>query len=375
MNKLNSAHLLIEAGADVNAVNELRQRPVDLCPSDSPMVSLLNKTVSREINEDNQVLNAAKNLLSSTLEPVAAYEDTIVLICKKVTDEASSVVPPNDYSYNAIRSTISQFQHVSDDYKSAISQVQNYRKQLEENCSNVGHMGDTIEESHRGVSAKLQRRRTANVNTRQQRKDIESNIVTLRSDYQYACDEYEELEKKLNQARQKRDELKLKLDTLTDKYEKLTENEDSQTKNESLMAENQESLQGTKLLIEKGVISLKNLDSSTSDRLLKTSLDYSEFLKKYYQYLQNIKSNFENRCQIMQERIELERNHLKDIDTYELKLDREKISQIIDDYKTNLARFERRKQKIAVYEAKIRDDFIHIKSIVSLFGRDIGKIN
>jgi DNA repair exonuclease SbcCD ATPase subunit len=384
--KLNSAHLLVEAGADRTAVNEARQKPIDLCGNNPPMCAILREPKTLEDTETaatesiaagvqgergEVVLAAAKDLLNSTLVPVTAYEETIVLACQKVADEATNVQKaPND-EYGEIQKALFAHNSILDEFKAVVGQVQNYRSQLGLNRRNVTNMGDTLAESQREVTSKLQMKRTANVQTRSHLSRLADHLNELREEHTAVSTELDELEARVAALRARKAQLETDIEQGEEENERMSTTERRESTNENLIAIHQESIQATRALIEKGDTRLTNLQDSTAQRLLKTGSDFAAFLSKYMEFVKELLEQFDYKVRTMNERITDENRNYSEISKLHLKMDPAKFTALIDEYRANLARFERRRAKVLVIADTIRREYASLTSVVGEFGREL----
>ncbi|OHT02881.1 hypothetical protein TRFO_06931 [Tritrichomonas foetus] len=377
--KLNSAHLLVEAGADRNALNEARQRPIDLCGNDPPMKALLGQngnedksaTQTRSITRDAQVLTAAKDLLESTLVPVTAAEETIILACQKATDEANKVEKAKTDEYSEIQRALSEHKRISDEFKDVITQVEEYRNLLAMNRDNVSNMGTTLAETQREVTTKLQSKRTANAEKRERISSLDQRVDTLKNEYESVTAELEEIERKAAELRKRKAELEDEIERTEDESTTLKDKERSESRNETDIAVHEESLQRTRTLIEKGDTSLNSLQDSTSNRLLSIGMEYANFLRKYMVFVHELCDQFDYKIRTMENRIEEETRNYDEVSKLRLKMDSSKLTALIAEYKSNLARFQRRKDKVIAIQDSLNSDFAIVKQLVGEFGREL----
>jgi len=52
-------------------------------------------------------------------------------------------------------------------------------------------------------------------------------------------------------------------------------------------------------------------------------------------------------------------------------MDRSKLTALVGEYKANLARFQRRRDKIAVIEGTIKEEYAALAKLVGEFGREL----
>ena len=179
------------------------------------------------------------------------------------------------------------------------------------------------------------------------------------------------MEKKLAEMKERKRIVENDLRETLELKANLTQTDETHTKNETYLTSHQESLQTTKRLIDQGVDTLKNLDSSTSQRMLNTCLEYFKFLKSYYSYANQLLDNLNGKIQTMHERIDTQVQNIEEIPKLELAMDKNKIVQLEDEYKNNLVRFDRRKNKVVNLINSIRSDYAILKDHISSFGREL----
>ena len=219
---MNAAHLLVEAGAELNAFNEERKRPLDLCGNNAPMRALLtshdsvpqtpndsslqegNNELNKEGEEQHggQVLAAAKDLLSSTIDPVTAYEETIILACDKAEKDSQAVQEPTSRNYQTLKQSLEEHKRIADQFLSALLQVQKYRYQLKENKFNVSQMEKTIDQTESDLTFKLQKKRNSNVEQNQKLQALTEEFQNLLRENADVSAEVDYLEKKLRQLKE-----------------------------------------------------------------------------------------------------------------------------------------------------------------------------
>lgn len=375
---LNAAHLLIDAGADVNAVNEARERPVDVCGDDQPMIALLSgiktRSLDGETSSNDNVLNAAKNLLSSTLTPVSAEEEKIVLSCQKVINEANKLQTAPVERYKDTKTCLQQYSIINGEFKVAFSSVSQYREKLNSSSQSVSTMCTTLEESEKTIRNRMQRGRTANCQTRSQARNVDDKLTELTEENKTLEQKIAEAEKALAEMKQRKAEVEEQISSLKEQKAQLSQADESETKDETYLAEHQESLQTTRNLIDQGVTSLKELDRNTSDRMLDTGLEYAKFLRSYHAYARQLLANLDSKIETMNERIATQAKNIEEIPKLELNLNPEKIQQLEQEYKLNLDKFERRKAKTTQLLKSIESDYDLIKEDISKFGRQLDPI-
>lgn len=375
---LNAAHLLVDAGADVNAVNEARERPVDVCGDDQPMIALLSGIKTRSLDEEpsnnDNVLNAAKNLLSSTLTPVSAEEEKIVLSCQKVINEANKLQRAPVEHYKDTKLCLQKYSVINGEFKVAFSNVSQYREKLNSSSQSVSTMSQTLEENEKTIRNRMQRGRTANCQTRNQARNVDDKLIELSEEKISLEQKIAETEKALAEIKQRKLDVEDQIHNLEEQKAHLTRADETETKDETYLAEHQESLQNTRTLIGQGVDSLKELDRNTSDRMLNTGLEYAKFLRSYHAYTKQLLANLDSKIVTMNERIETQTKNIEEIPKLELNLNPEKIQQLEHEYKLNLDKFERRKVKATQLLKTIEDDYNLIKDDISKFGRELDPI-
>lgn len=128
---MNAATLLLEAGANPNALSEHLKTPLQLCENDPPIKALLTGSRSSDVSDKNQVLYAAKELLTSTLTPVASFEETIILSCQKAIDDASNCKPTESTEYRDIQASLKTHLEVISQFKAVIQRVTVIKSSLE----------------------------------------------------------------------------------------------------------------------------------------------------------------------------------------------------------------------------------------------------
>lgn len=381
--KLNSAHLLVEAGANRHMTNEAilyfniinRQKPIDLCGNDPPMLALLDisgdETKERTLSQNAQVLTAAKDLLESTLVPVTAAEETIILACQKVTKEANQLQKAKSDDYAEIQQALVEHRKISEEFKEVITQVEEYRNQLAVNRDNVSRMGLTLAETQREVSTQLHSKRTSNAKKRSRLGDLETKMSDLTTEYDDVCKEIEELTARISYLTLRKSELEDELQDTRCESSQLMDDERSESRHETDIATHEESLQATRSAIEKDDQNLNSLQTATSDRLLNIGMEYATFLRKYKDFINELKDQFDTKIKTMENRIEEEKRNYDEVSKLQLKMDPSKLTALINEYQLNLARFQRRKDKILAVEKTVTDEFAIVKQLVGEFGREV----
>ena len=385
--KLNTAHLLVEAKADINIANEAGERPIDLCRKDPPMVALLRDAtvVDREMSGDaseeeeqpkpreqhEAVLGAARDLVKSTLDKVSAGEEKLILACERVAENAEKVKNAENDDYHEIRRALADYRAVRDEFESVLQLVAGYRGQVGSNRKNVSEMCATLAQTQKEVITKLQMKRTANVATREKVDGLESSLVNMKEEYATVSSELEELEQRVAVLRHRKAQIEHAIEETEETIQELVASEKKESKDETKIAVHQEQLQATRAKIDQGDLRLDQLQTETSDRLLKTAVEYSEFLKKYMEFVKELIAQFTYKVDTMGERIEDERRNFREVEKLHLKLDASKLQALEEEYRMNLERFERRREKIRGIEDAVRTDYESVVQLVGSFGREL----
>jgi hypothetical protein len=416
--RLNSAHLLVEAGANRSAVNEARQKPIELCGNDPPLCAILKEEEKKGGAEEEEekekgkpspaterkvgakrpsagvekkerpkqseiaqslaagapgevVLSAAKDLINSMLVPVTAYQETTILACQKVADEAVKVQKPPSDEYSEIQKALASHTAILEEFKAVIAQVKDYRAQLGTNRRDVTNMGNTLAESQRDVTSKLQLKRTANVVTRDHMAQLSERLTSLKEEHTSVSSELAELEARVAELRQRKAQLENDIEQGEEESELMSKTEQRESTNENRIAIHQESIQATRAQIESGDADLTKMEESSAQRLLKTGLDFAAFLAKYMDLVKELLEQFDYKVRTMNERIADENRNYSEISKLHLKMDPAKFTALIDEYKANLARFERRRAKVLLVADGIKRDYASLTSLVGEFGREL----
>ena len=380
-NKLNSAHLLLEAGADRDICNEKRQRPIDLCENNLPMKSLLERKEmkTRELNsyntQESQVLTAAKDLLENTLKPVSDTEEKIILACKKVKEDASKCEKNKTDEPAEIQRAFNDHKQVSDEFQDVITLVEEYRNSLSANRHNVNYMGTTLAETHRSVTTQLQSKRTSNAATRLRISRLGEKLVELKDEYEDVTKEIEEIERRARELRERKAELEELISQNENESSTLQNNERSESKNETNMAVKEESLQKTRSLIETGDSSLNTLQDRNADRLLNIGLEYAQFLRRYNDLINETIEQYNFKLKTMETRIQDEKQYSQDAPRLRLEMDKNKFDALIQEYQVNLDRFQKLKRKALQIQEKVKYDYSIVAQLVGEFGRELDPLN
>lgn len=386
--KLNTAHLLVEAHADLNIVNEAQQRPIDLCRNDPPMVALLRDAspIERDLPDDSEeeeeeikheheeqevVLGAAKDLVKSTLEKVSAGEEKLILACERVSENAEKVRKAVTDDYTEIRRALADYKAVRDEFEGVLKLVDGYRGQVGSNRKNVSEMCATLAQTQKEVIAKLQMKRTANVATRDKVTGLQESLENMKQEYGEVTTELEELEARVLKLRRRKEQIEHAISETEEVITELVESEKKESKDETRIAVHQEQLQATRAKIDQGDVRLDQLQTETAERLLKTAVDYADFLRKYMEFVKELIAQFTYKVDTMGERIEDERRNFREVEKLHLKLDKSKLQALEEEYKMNLDRFERRRERIRVVEEAVRQDFESVVALVGSFGREL----
>jgi chromosome segregation ATPase len=317
------------------------------------------------------VLSAAKDLLDSTLVPVTAYQETTILACQKVAEEAVCVQKsPND-EYAEIQKALAAHTSILEEFKSVIAQVKDYRGQLGLNRRNVTNMGDTLAESQREVTSKLQLKRTANVATRDHMTRLNERLTQLKDEHTAVSTELADLEARVAALRARKAQLESDIEQGEEENAQMSTTERRESTTENLIAIHQESIQATRARIEAGDAQLTKMQDSSAQRLLKTGLDFAGFLGKYFEFVKELLDQFDYKVRTMNERIADENRNYSEISKLHLKMDPAKFTALIDEYKANLARFERRRAKVVLIAEGIQRDYASLTSLVGEFGREL----
>ena len=336
----------------------------------SLLLDVKNRSLAEEMTGDN-VLDAAKNLLSSTLTPVTAGEEKIILSCQKVVNEANSLELASLTNYKNTKQCLQRLGEINNDFKATIQSVKQYREQLGTNTNSVSSMCNTLNENEESIKSRMQRGRTASSQTRSQSRLVQEKIEQLQEENDTLAAEIEEAERKLNEMKARKREVEKQLNDCLEQRDTLTKTDEGHTKNETYLTSHQESIQTTKRLIDESVGKLKDIDSTTSQRMLNTCLEYYKFLKLYFQYANQLQDNLNGKIQTMHDRIDTQVQNIEEIPVLELAMDKNKIEQLEDEYKHNLVRFDRRKTKVGNLIDSIRVDYFALKDQFSAFGREI----
>lgn len=338
------------------------------------MIALLdssNQTKEKGNSQKAQVLTAAKDLLESTLVPVTAEEEMIILACQKVTDEANNVEKAKTDEYSEIQKALAEHKRISDDFKDVITQVEEYRNQLAVNRDNVNRMGVTLTETQREVTTELQNRRSRNAEKRTKIESLETRLNDLTTEYESVTAELEEIEKRAAQLRARQAELEDEIEETRSTSTSLRDDERSESKTETDIAAHEESLQATRIAIEKDDNDLVSLQKATSNRLLNIGMEYANFLRKYMGFIHELLDQFDYKIKTMENRIEDESRNYEEVSRLRLKMDPSKLTALIQEYQSNLDRFVRRKEKIALVAQTLNDEFAIVRQLVGEFGREL----
>lgn len=338
------------------------------------MIALLDtstETKEKGNSQKAQVLTAAKDLLESTLVPVTAEEEMIILACQKVTDEANKVEKAKTDEYSEIQKALAEHKKISDDFKDVITQVEEYRNQLAVNRDNVSRMGVTLTETQREVTTELQNRRSRNAEKRTKIESLETRLTDLTTEYENVTAELEEIEKRAAQLRARQAELEDEIEETRSTSTSLRDAERSESKNETDIAAHEESLQATRTAIEKDDNDLCSLQKATSNRLLNIGMEYANFLRKYMGFINELIDQFDYKIKTMENRIEDETRNYDEVSKLRLKMDPSKLTALIQEYQSNLDRFVRRREKIAAVAQTLNDEFAIVRQLVGEFGREL----
>lgn len=371
---LNSAYLLLGSGADPNMLNEARKRPVDLCTDNAPLVALLSNAKPRSIEEQGDVVVAAKDLLDSTIVPATAQEHNIILLCQKVVDDYRLLERPPLNNYQRVKESIAEFDRVNDEFKDVVFKVQNYRGLLNSNVSSISTMGNTLDGNQKDMEAKLNKRRGENSLQRSSVVGVDDKIMGLSREMESIDKECEKLELRLAELRERKVEIAKEISEWKDYIHQCKLWDENVAQNETVYAERSEDLYGTIQMIDNGVEQLKDLDAITAERLMRTGLEYAKFLKFYFLFIKDLEANFSSRIQKMDERIEQQQENIEEIPKLELKLDDNKIRVLIDDYASNMDMFNKRMSKIFVKHNSILSDYSDLEKLISSLGRQLDPI-
>jgi hypothetical protein len=147
--------------------------------------------------------------------------------------------------------------------------------------------------------------------------------------------------------------------------------DESESRNETAIAVHQESLQTTRSLVERGDVTLTNLEDSTSQRMLKTGMEWAGFLKRYMDYVHSLLDQFNYKVQTMTDRIRDEERNYEEVTKLHLKMDPNKFTALISEYKANLERFKRKRDKILGVAQGVKEDYAAVMDLVGQYGRQL----
>lgn len=336
------------------------------------MYSLL-AGVERSIDNknDDNILDAATNLLSSTLDPVKSAEEKVMLTCQKVIDEAHSIERPPLNQYKKCKESLVQHAAINNQFKQAFASIGKYKDQVGVNCENVSLMCNTLEENEKAMRSRMQASRTANCATRESHCVVTDQLTQKQAELASVSAELEKYQKLVEEFTAKRNELQKEVEELTKSQQELSNSNEDETNNETRLTMHQESLQNTRQLIDKGVTSLKELDSNTTDRMLSTGLEYLDFLRKYNAYVKSILNTMDSRIKTMHDRIDMQAANIEEIPVLELNMDKTKIEGVVKEYEINVDKYNRRRQKIINLLESIQQDYLKLKDEISKFGREL----
>lgn len=354
-------------------MNDERKTPSDLAKDDPPMFALLNGTKSRSITSatDDNILDAAKDLLSTTLDPVSAAEEKVMLTCQKVIDEAHNLERPPLNQYKKCKECLIQHSVINNQFKQAFESISKYKDQVGVNCQNVANMCNTLEENEKAMRERMQASRTTNCSTQESHRTVSDQLSQKQAEFETVSAELLKYQKLVEEFTAKKNSLQAEVEQLTKAQQELSNTNQDETDNETRLTMHQESLQNTRQLIDKGVTSLKNLDSSTTDRMLSTGLEYLDFLRKYNQYVKSILDTMDGRIKTMHDRIDMNTSNIDEIPILELNMDKTKIEGVVKEYESNVDKYNRRRQKIVAIQESIKQDYQKLKDIISKFGREL----
>jgi hypothetical protein len=108
--------------------------------------------------------------------------------------------------------------------------------------------------------------------------------------------------------------------------------------------------------------------------VLKTGLDYANFLTKYLEFVKELLDQFDYKIMTMNARIDDENRNYEEVTKLRLKMDKSKFTALVGEYRANLARFQRRRDKIAAVEATIRSEYAALAGLVGEFGRELAPL-
>jgi hypothetical protein len=171
--------------------------------------------------------------------------------------------------------------------------------------------------------------------------------------------------------RARKEEIENEMERLEEETELMKNNEQRETRNETAIAIHQESLQTTRALIERGDASLTNLEEATSQRLLKTGMEWAGFLKRYMDYVHDLLAQFDYKVRTLTERIKDEERNYEEVSKLHLKMDPNKFTDLIGEYQSNLDRFKRRRDKILAVAEGVKKDYACVMELVGQFGRQL----
>jgi hypothetical protein len=88
-------------------------------------------------------------------------------------------------------------------------------------------------------------------------------------------------------------------------------------------------------------------------------------------FVRELIDQFDYKVRTMNERIDDEKRNYEEVSKLHLKMDQSKLTALIGEYSFNLARFQRRKDKMVAIGELIKADYASLTDLVGQFGREL----